>query len=147
MSLLVLIPFVVLPAIGLLFAIRTGIFVATSTRTTAQIVGYETIRPLTGSEDTASRQVPIVTFADERGKMQRVTLSDGRPDRASSEDDDLIEIRYRRGDPRRARVADWKTLWLVPLLFLVPAAGITAYVAAMLVWDLVVRQVGAAAAH
>lgn len=144
MSLLVLIPFVVLPAIGLLFALRTGIFVATSTRTTAQVVGYEEIRPLPGSEDTSSRFVPIVTFADERGKMQRVTLPDGRPDGAPSEGVDLIEIRYRRGDPRRARVADWKTLWLLPLLCVVPAVGITAFFAAVFAWDLVVRHVGAA---
>lgn len=142
MSLLVLIPFVVLPTIGLLFAVRTWIFVVTSTRTTAQIVGYEEIRPLPGSEDTASRFVPVVSFADERGKMQRVTLPDARPDTATSEHEDLIEIRYRRGDPRHARVADWRTLWLVPLLFLVPGAGISLYVVGVLTWDWVVRWLG-----
>jgi hypothetical protein len=113
--------FVPMPAIGLLFSLRTWLFLGNSLRVTARIVGYKEGRWEGGIDTDNSRSLPIISFRDERGREHRVTLARERPIRWEGIREDESKLIYRRGDPQHPKIAHWGLLWLAPIFLFTPA--------------------------
>ncbi len=110
-----------MPAIGLLFSLRIWLFLRNGLRVTARIVGYKEERLSGGIDTDNSRFLPIVSFRDERGREQRVTLPHERPIKWKGIRDDEIKLIYQRGDPQHPKIAHWSLLWMAPIFLFTPA--------------------------
>jgi hypothetical protein len=122
MKILAFITFFLLPAAGLIVSLRTWLFLRRGIRVTARIVGYKEERWEGGIDTDNSRSLPIVSFADERGRQVRVTLSRERPLKWRGLGEDEIKLVYRRGDSQHPRIAYWGYLWMAPAFLFGPAA-------------------------
>jgi len=129
-----LLVFVLMPAIGLLFAIRTWLLLRNGLRVTARIVGYKEERFDGGIDTDNSRSLPIVSFRDERGREHRVTLPHERPRKWKGLRDDEIRLIYRRGDPQHPKIAHVSTLWLVPAFLFGPAIVLAIALGWLILW-------------
>lgn len=120
---------VVLPAIGAFLALRTMRRTHGALRATARVVGHKREDvPGTLDREYTSRDLPIVEFPDDQGKVHRVTLREEILDT-----DTQVRVVFPRGNPREARLADTKRLYLVPALLIGPGLALVAlYVLASL---------------
>jgi len=121
MKALAFVVFLLMPTIGLLFSLRIWLFLRSGLRVTARIIGYKEERWNGGIDTDNSSSLPIVSFRDERGREQRVTLSQERPIKWKGLRDDEIRLIYRRGDPQHPKIAHWSLLWMVPMFLFAPA--------------------------
>jgi hypothetical protein len=121
MNAFVFIVFVLMPAVGVLFTIRIGLFLRDGLRVTARIVGYKEERINDGYDMENTRILPIVSFRDERGSEHRMTLKQERPIQWKGVGENEIKLIYRRGDPQHPKIAHWGYLWLVPAFLFGPA--------------------------
>ncbi|MEP7366794.1 MAG: hypothetical protein ABI972_26340 [Acidobacteriota bacterium] len=122
MKILAYVIFGLMPALGILAAVRVWLFVRGAIRQTVKISGHKSRKTSQMLDSTEMTYLPIVTFHDEKGIWREVTLSSERPLRMRGIRDDEVNIIYRPGRAAEAKLDHWSLVWIVPLFLCAPAA-------------------------
>jgi len=121
MSWIGLVIFGLLPAIGGVLAIRSILLLRHGVRVAGTILDYEVqSRSGSGSRGHAVYHFPIVRYRDHKGKThtQTMTVSDTPVDAAARKP---VRMIYPRGRPEAARIENYWSLWLLPIVLCTPA--------------------------
>ena len=131
-----MIVFVIMPLVGAVLAFRSLHLTRTGVRVQAKVVNYEEQKSASDqsqSQDRRPRYRPIVSFADEQGKENTVTLPNTYQ-RLPVDVNDTIPIIYPRGKPHKAQSARGSSIWFYPFWFCGPAVGIIVVFGSQLLW-------------
>jgi hypothetical protein len=117
----------VLPARAIIVALRTRRRSRDGLRALARVTGKtrdEIAAPI-GSE-YSSRDLPVVEFEDDSGKLRRITLREEIDDSLKN-----IAVFFPRGRPQDARIDRPAYLYVVPFLLVAPAICLALIYAAL----------------
>ncbi len=107
-------------------------FLRSGIRTTATVVGYETVEIRYEKEQATKRSFhPMIEFEDASGGKQRVTLQEGEPVKFYAESYP-VSIIYKADDPKSARIGSYRDLWINDAMLL--AIGLSLLAGAIATW-------------
>ena len=119
--------FVFLPAIGAIFAFRSIRLLLQGVRVPGTIIDYASVSEMRESGGYSTQHYPKVAFRDADGNMHTVTMGVSQrpvaPDKRKP-----VKVIYPKGNPDAARIANFGSLWLLPLVFFAPALILAALV-------------------
>lgn len=99
-------------AVGLGFAVYTGIFLSRSISAPGRVVRLE---PRTNPDDGSVNYLPVFTFTASNGHAYTIAASVAS-DPPEFEEGQEIRVLYLRSNPQSARVATPRQLWFVTLV-------------------------------
>ena len=115
--------FVFLPLIGAIFAFRSIRLLQHGVRVSGTITNYAVL----SSSRHSKQHYPIVCFCDAAGETHTVTMSvSERP--VAEHKRKPVKVIYPKDKPEAARIANFGSLWLLPLVFFAPALILVALV-------------------
>ena len=112
--------FVFLPAIGVIFAFRSIRLLLQGVRVPGAITDYSVVSEMTDSGGERTQHYPMVNFRDAEGKEHTVTMSvSERP--VAENKRKPVKVIYPKDKPEAARIVNFGSLWLLPMVFFAPA--------------------------
>ena len=112
---------VLLPAIGAIVAFRSMRLLQQGVRVQGTIIDYEVVSESRENGPGYSTFLyPVVRFRDAGGKTHTVTLSASERPVAENKRKP-VKVIYPKGKPEAAQIANFGSLWLLPLVFFAPA--------------------------
>ena len=112
--------FVFLPAIGAIFAFRSMRLLRQGVRVIGTITDYAAVSETRESGGYSTQHYPKVTFRDAEGVMHTVTMSVSERPVAEAKRKP-VKVIYPKDKPEAVRIANFGSLWLLPLVFFAPA--------------------------
>ena len=120
--------FVFLPAIGAIFALRSIWLLREGVRVQGTIIDYEVVsESRQNGPGYSTFHFPVVQFRAAGGKTHKVTMSASERPVAENKRKP-VNVIYPKGKPEAARIANFGSLWLLPLVFCAPALILAALV-------------------
>lgn len=119
--------FVFLPLIGAIFAFRSIRLLQHGVRVPGTIIGYFVTNEMNSGWGIITMYYPKVTFQDATGDMHTVTMSVSQQ-RVAKTKSKSVTVIYPKDKPDAARIANFGSLWLLPLVFFAPALILVALV-------------------
>ena len=120
--------FVLLPAIGAIFAFRSVRLLQQGVRVTGTITDYAAVsESRENGPGYSTSHFPVVRFRDAGGKTHTVTMSVSERPVAETKRKS-VKVIYPEDKPDAARIANFGSLWLLPLVFFAPALILVALV-------------------
>jgi Protein of unknown function (DUF3592) len=113
--------FVILPAIGAVFALRSIWLIQNGVRVPGTIVDYKVV---TESRENgpghSTYHFPVVRFSDTRGRSYTETMATSdKPSPPNKRKP--VRMIYPKNKPEAARIENFSSLWLLPIIFCCPA--------------------------
>ena len=120
--------FVLLPAIGAIFAFRSMRLLQHGVRVQGSIIDYKVVsESRENGPGYSTFHYPVVRFRDAGGQTHTVTMSvSERP--VAENKRKPVKVIYPKGKPDAARIANFGSLWLLPLVFVAPGLTLAALV-------------------
>lgn len=113
--------FVILPAIGAVFALRSMWLMQNGVRVSGTIIDYKVVtESRQNGPGYSTHHFPVVRYQDAHGGTYTETMS--ASDRPVPQDKRKpVRMIYPKGKPEAARIENFTSLWLLPLIFCCPA--------------------------
>ena len=119
---------VLLPAIGAIVAFRSMRLLQQGVRVQGTIIDYEVVSESRENGPGYSTFLyPVVRFRDAGGKTHTVTMSASERPVAENKRKP-VKVIYPKGKPEAAQIANFGSLWLLPLVFVAPGLKLAALV-------------------
>ena len=112
--------FVFVPAMGAIFAFRSMRRLQLGVRAPGTVTDYSSVREMTDSGGERTQHYPMVCFRDAAGTEHTLTMSVSQRSVAENKRK-AVKVIYPKDKPAAALIANFGSLWLLPLVFFVPA--------------------------